>query len=206
MKLLVVTVVSFWDLLSDVAAWLLSWLGNGDTAQVIFTMGLFPIFMNIIQFWVIDSIIKVGGLGAPPDEPDEPDHEPLFNSIDDPNEDEDEEDMSGEAAKHDIEAQAQRLRHSADSSHTYPPSLPSSPTVSPPVLSRSLPLVQRRRASPARSTGLQVLNSQSLPSRASESVGARMKEDWQPWGSEEDWPDRFEEEEDLLERREGEGS
>jgi hypothetical protein len=35
MKLLVVALVSFLDVLSDVAAWLLSWLGNGDTAQVI---------------------------------------------------------------------------------------------------------------------------------------------------------------------------
>ena len=35
MKLLVVALVSFLDVLSDIAAWLLSWLGNGDTAQVI---------------------------------------------------------------------------------------------------------------------------------------------------------------------------
>ena len=35
MKMLVVAVVSFWEVLSDIAAWLLSWLGNGDTAQVI---------------------------------------------------------------------------------------------------------------------------------------------------------------------------
>ena len=186
-------------------------------------MGLFPIFMNIIQFWVIDSIIKVGGVGgvgAPPDEPDEPDHEPLFNSVDDPDgdDDQDEAGVSVEAIKRDIEAQAQtRLRHSADSSHTYPPSLPSSPTTTlgtirytsasppPPPVSRSLPLVQRHRSSPPRSTVVQALNSQSLPSRASENVGARMKEDWQPWGSEEDWADRFEEEGDLL-GREGESS
>jgi hypothetical protein len=35
MKMLVVALVSFWHVLSDIAAWLLSWLGNGDTVQVI---------------------------------------------------------------------------------------------------------------------------------------------------------------------------
>lgn len=206
MKMLVVALVSFWDVLSDIAAWLLSWLGNGDTVQVIFTMGLFPIFMNIIQFWVIDSIIKVGGVGgldASPEDPDEADNEPLIDDHDSDGEEEDDDD-SGEAAKRDVEAQTttttttttQRLRHSADSTHTYPPSSPGSPTatpatiryssVSPPPVSRSLPLVQRRRSPPA-PLRLLGLNSHSLPSRASESAGPRMKEDWQAWDREEDW-------------------
>ena len=181
-------------------------------------MGLFPIFMNIIQFWVIDSIIKVGGvggLGPPLEEPDESDHEPLFNSIDGPDSDEEEED-SGEAAKRDVEAQTQtRLRHSADSSHTYPPSLPGSPTstsatirfasVSPPTLSRSLPLIQRRRSSPPPLLPRLTVVPHSLPSRASEGAGARMKEDWQAWGVEEDWADR-DGEEDLIGQQAGEGS
>ncbi|KAH9022367.1 vacuolar membrane protein-domain-containing protein [Lactarius deliciosus] len=212
MKLFVIAVVAFWDVLSDIAAWLLSWLGNGDTAQVIFTMGLFPIFMNIIQFWVIDSIIKVGGiggLGTPPDEPDEEaDHEPLFHGIGDPDDDEDEDDSGGAAipaaAKRDVEAQA-RLRHSADSSHTYPPSLPDSPTApsttirytsrSPPPISRSLPLAQRHHSPPApflpRSTTLSL---HSPPSKGNGGVGVRMKEDWQTWDGE-DWADRVGEEE-----------
>jgi len=221
MKLFVIALVSFWGGLSDVAAWLLSWLGNGDTIQVIFTMGLFPIFMNIIQFWVIDSIIKVGGvggLGVPPEEPDESDNEPLFDSIDGPEGDEDEEDGGEEVvAKRDVEAQIpiQRLRHSNDSAYTYPPSLPGSPTGTPatirhtsvsPPLSRSLPLVQRRRASPTPLLHLST-PAQSLPSRASESAGARMKDDWHAWGGEEDWADRDGEgEDDLMERRAGEGS
>jgi len=216
MKLIVVAVVSLWEGLSDIAAWLLSWLGNGDTAQVIFTMGIFPIFMNIIQFWVIDSIIKVGGvggLGVAPEEPDEADQEPLFHAIDDPDGDEDEDD-SGDVDKRDIEAQVQtRLRHSTDSTHTYPPSLPGSPTApsttirytsaSPPPISRSLPLVQRRRSSPPPlSTVVPVVNSYSLPSRASEGMGARMKEDWQAWDGEEDWADRVEEEDEAGRREE----
>lgn len=188
-------------------------------------MGLFPIFMNIIQFWVIDSIIKVGGvggLGPPPEEPDESDNEPLFNSIDGPDSDDDDEEEegdSGEAAKRDVEAQTHthtRLRRSADSSHTYPPSLPGSPTSTsatirfasvspPPTLSRSLPLIQRRRSSPPPLLPRLTVMPQSLPSRASEGAGGRMKEDWQAWGGEEDWADR-EGEEDLIGRQAEEGS
>ncbi|KAH9174511.1 hypothetical protein EDB89DRAFT_2148048 [Lactarius sanguifluus] len=200
MKLFVIAVVAFWDILSDIAC------------MVIFTMGLFPIFMNIIQFWVIDSIIKVGGiggLGTPPDEPDEEaDHEPLFHSIDDPDGDEDEDDSGGAAipaaARRDVEAQT-RLRHSADSSHTYPPSLPDSPTApsatirytsrSPPPISRSLPLAQRHHSPTApflpRSAALSL---HSPPSKGNGGVGVRMKEDWQTWDGE-DWADRVGEEE-----------
>ncbi|KAI0299101.1 vacuolar membrane protein-domain-containing protein [Multifurca ochricompacta] len=62
MKLLVVLLLAYWHGLVDIGVWLLSWLGNGNTAQVVFTMGLFPIFMNVVQFWLIDSIVKAGGI------------------------------------------------------------------------------------------------------------------------------------------------
>jgi hypothetical protein len=184
------------------------------------TMGLFPIFMNIIQFWVIDSIIKVGGVGGLgvqlEEQGDETDHEPLF--IDDPDGDEDDDDSGEAVAKRDVEAQAQtqtRLRHSIDSTHTYPPSLPGSPTgpsttirytsVSPPPISRSLPLVQRPPAPLLpHSTAVPTVNSHSLPSKASEGVGARTKEDWQAWDGEEDWPDRVGEEDGTGREAEGE--
>ncbi|KAH9959824.1 vacuolar membrane protein-domain-containing protein, partial [Russula dissimulans] len=58
MKLLVVLLLASWRKLLDIGAWLLSWLGNSNAAQVVFTMGLFPIFMNVLQFWLIDSIVK----------------------------------------------------------------------------------------------------------------------------------------------------
>ena len=170
--------------------------------------------MNIIQFWVIDSIIKVGGvggLGVQPEESDEGDHEPLFHSTDDPDGDEDEDDsreaVVSPVANRDVEAQTQtRLRQSADSSHTYPPSLPGSPkapsttirytSVTPPPISRSLPLIQRSPPTPLlqRSTVVPSVNSHSLPSKAIEGMGARTKEDWQAWDGEEDWAERIGEE------------
>src|SRR6266404_3623624 len=126
------------------------------------TMGIFPIFMNTIQFWVFDSIIKVGGMasqGRPPDEEPasaETDQEPLFSDLDS---DEDGDDLGAAplppVAERDVEAQQQRLRHSTESSHTYPPSLPGSPkassanlrytTASPPLSRSFTPGVAQRR-------------------------------------------------------------
>ena len=66
-------------------------------------MGLFPIAMNILQFWLIDSIVKASTpaeltLGTYPSVSQYPDREPLFNAGSD---DEDEDDYS----LHDIENQ-----------------------------------------------------------------------------------------------------
>jgi hypothetical protein len=46
--------------------WLLSWTatGDGDAVQVIFVMGIFPIMMNVVQFWLIDSIVKDSTMGS----------------------------------------------------------------------------------------------------------------------------------------------
>ena len=81
MKLVVVVLFALWPGIFKIGEWLLSWLGNGDAAQVILqvsfsslahfvalilgtsVMGLFPIIMNILQFWLIDSIVKAH---APP--------------------------------------------------------------------------------------------------------------------------------------------
>ncbi|KAG9317801.1 vacuolar membrane protein-domain-containing protein [Chiua virens] len=87
MKLLVVALFAVWPRISSMGDWLLSW-ANGESIQVIFVMGIFPIFMNILQFWVIDSIVKASTTApatysVSPRNSDCPDHEPLFNSRDD---------------------------------------------------------------------------------------------------------------------------
>jgi len=114
MKLLVILLLVSWHKLIDIGAWLLGWLGNSDAAQVVFTMGLFPIFMNIIQFWLIDSIVKAGGfagIALPTDQADAADREPLFRSSSDSGDDDDDDsaDVDGVATpvKGDIEAQEQ---------------------------------------------------------------------------------------------------
>ncbi|KAI0775900.1 vacuolar membrane protein-domain-containing protein [Trametes elegans] len=104
MKLLVVAVFAALPVIFDVGEWLLTFLGHSDTAQVIFTMGIFPILMNVLQFWLIDSIVKGSGNYAPlslihdsPRGSMDPDSEPLFRAS------EDDSDDDGYPARHDIE-------------------------------------------------------------------------------------------------------
>ncbi|KAI0658508.1 vacuolar membrane protein-domain-containing protein [Cubamyces menziesii] len=105
MKLLVVALFAALPVIFDVGEWLLTFLGPSDAAQVIFTMGVFPIMMNVLQFWLIDSIVKGSGNYAPlslvADSPRgsmDPDSEPLFRGSEDDSDDED-----GLRPHHDIE-------------------------------------------------------------------------------------------------------
>ncbi|KAJ7693899.1 vacuolar membrane protein-domain-containing protein [Mycena rosella] len=85
MKFLVIALMALLPGLFTLGAWLLSWTstGEGDALQVIFTMGVFPILMNILQFWLIDSIVKASGVALDLDTPDPLDREPLFGAPDD---------------------------------------------------------------------------------------------------------------------------
>ncbi|OSD04505.1 hypothetical protein PYCCODRAFT_1386616 [Trametes coccinea BRFM310] len=105
MKLLVVALFAALPVIFKVGEWLLTFLGPSDAAQVIFTMGLFPILMNVVQFWLIDSIVKGSGNYAPlslvADSPRgsmDPDSEPLFRGSEDDSDDDD-----GVRPRHDIE-------------------------------------------------------------------------------------------------------
>ncbi|KAI0340748.1 hypothetical protein BDW22DRAFT_1359556 [Trametopsis cervina] len=91
MKLLVLALFAATPGIFKAGEWLLGFLGTSDAAQVIFTMGIFPIIMNILQFWLIDSIVKAGAHSASVALPSgdierggDPDEEPLFRaSVDD---------------------------------------------------------------------------------------------------------------------------
>ncbi|KAH9855006.1 Vacuolar membrane protein-domain-containing protein [Lenzites betulinus] len=104
MKLVVVALFAALPIIFDAGEWLLGFLGASDAAQVIFTMGLFPIMMNIIQFWLIDSIVKGSGNNALSLDTDSSrgsgdlDREPLFRASEDDSDDDD-----GLPPRHDIE-------------------------------------------------------------------------------------------------------
>ncbi|KAL4247075.1 hypothetical protein ABKN59_001397 [Abortiporus biennis] len=95
MKILVVLLLALWPGIFKLGEWLLSFLGSSNTAQVVFVMGLFPITMNILQFWLIDSIVKdssqTSSVALPSDTPrnsfEAEDHEPLFNATSDDEDD-----------------------------------------------------------------------------------------------------------------------
>ncbi|QRV87918.1 vacuolar membrane protein [Ceratobasidium sp. AG-Ba] len=59
MKLAVVALFAIWPGLFPIGDWLLSWTDGDAALQVIVVMGLFPIVMNVLQFWLIDSIVKL---------------------------------------------------------------------------------------------------------------------------------------------------
>ena len=188
-------------------------------------MGLFPIFMNVVQFWLIDSIVKAGGtagIALPSSQHDSSDREPLFHSVDSDDEGDDDGVAGGDGdaiatpAKRDIEAQAQGqvhlLRRSTDSSHAYPPrhNSPTSTAIEPaPTIHRansspppSLLSVRRHRAPPApllpRSPLVPAVNSPdplSKTSPAGADANPRPKEDWQSWDGEGDWVEHVGEEE-----------
>ncbi|KAI6018276.1 vacuolar membrane protein-domain-containing protein, partial [Pisolithus marmoratus] len=87
MKLLVVALFAIWPGLFELGDWLLDWtsIGDGESFQVIFVMGIFPIIMNVLQFWLIDSIVKANSTQLPSHSSshrncDDRDREPLIRS------------------------------------------------------------------------------------------------------------------------------
>lgn len=85
MKVVVVTFLVLFPAIYVAGEWLLSWTwtGDGDGLQVVFVMGIFPIIMNVLQFWLIDSIVKASIGGETPVDLEHGtyhDREPLFNA------------------------------------------------------------------------------------------------------------------------------
>ncbi|KAF5358959.1 hypothetical protein D9758_004900 [Tetrapyrgos nigripes] len=111
MKFLVIAMLYLFPVLFAIGEWLLSWTwtSKGDGMQVIFVMGIFPIVMNILQFWIIDTIVKASGPMVALEDDDSPrsynDREPLFNA---PSDDEDDDDSH--LQRHDIENPPPRRR------------------------------------------------------------------------------------------------
>ncbi|KAG8971541.1 hypothetical protein FRB90_010472, partial [Tulasnella sp. 427] len=58
MKVAVLALLAVFPELLDVGEWLLSWTDGKSSVQIVFVMGIYPIIMNILQFWLIDSIVK----------------------------------------------------------------------------------------------------------------------------------------------------
>jgi hypothetical protein len=125
MKLVVVGIFALFPYIFSIGQWLLSWTGDGSNIQIVLlvsysstcvhvltdcscsVMGIFPIAMNILQFWLIDSIVKATGqavVAIVDEAEDAADREPLFRASEDDGDDDD-----AEAARvRDIEASRPR--------------------------------------------------------------------------------------------------
>lgn len=185
MKFLVLMLLILLPGLLKVGEWLLSWTqnGDGDALQVVFVMGIFPIVMNILQFWSIDSIVKAHHNNVMLDSTTDIQREPLFGV---PGDDDDDDDNPH--APHDIENPRPRSRtqsltevdvsgdesdtldilpadqksidtKSQADSHSYPPSLSgslastSTMPASPKPAKNLLKLASRRRNNTATANG-----------------------------------------------------
>lgn len=109
MKIIVLTIVALASFLSVAAEWLLSWLSG--SLQVVLVMGIFPIVMNVLQFWIVDTILKGSAVPAQPVSlgvGEDIEREPIFAVVGDEDDDDDE----------DVVKRPQPLVRE----HSYPPS------------------------------------------------------------------------------------
>ncbi|KAJ1019428.1 hypothetical protein NDA16_004545 [Ustilago loliicola] len=58
MKMAVLIVLAIFPFLYDVGSWILGLFGSHKDFQVLFSMALFPLAMNVLQFWLIDSLLR----------------------------------------------------------------------------------------------------------------------------------------------------
>lgn len=87
MKICVLFIFLVFPWISRVGDWALGWTEGNEKLQIIFVMMLFPLIMNALQYYIIDSFIKLkeetddaGGAATPvyeglPDESDAEDEE-----------------------------------------------------------------------------------------------------------------------------------
>ncbi|SPO00877.1 related to vacuolar membrane protein [Cephalotrichum gorgonifer] len=78
MKLVVLIMFYAFPWLSHVGDWALGWTEGNEKLQIVFVMMLFPLIMNAMQYYIIDSFIKKQPTAEhqriPSDEPDEGGH------------------------------------------------------------------------------------------------------------------------------------
>ncbi|PWZ03383.1 hypothetical protein BCV70DRAFT_197599 [Testicularia cyperi] len=58
MKMAVLLLFGLFPFLFDVGSWILGLFGSHKDIQVLFSMALFPLAMNVLQFWLIDSLLR----------------------------------------------------------------------------------------------------------------------------------------------------
>lgn len=82
MKFCVFVIFKLIPWIATIGDWALQWTEGNEALQIAFVMFVFPLIMNAIQYYIIDSFIKdpAGGSGG--------EHEPLYNEDTDLSDDE----------------------------------------------------------------------------------------------------------------------
>ncbi|ORZ13547.1 Vaculolar membrane protein-domain-containing protein [Absidia repens] len=65
MKLVVLLLFKICPWLEDFGEWVLGWTLENYKLQVVFVMLIFPLVMNIVQFWIVDTIVKHNAYHTP---------------------------------------------------------------------------------------------------------------------------------------------
>lgn len=84
MKSCVVTLIHFVPFISTFGDWALRWTEGNTAVQIFFVMLLFPVCMNALQYYIIDTLIK---RKPPPTDDDDDDEEETYLSDDEASED-----------------------------------------------------------------------------------------------------------------------
>ncbi|KAG0190858.1 hypothetical protein DFQ28_001446 [Apophysomyces sp. BC1034] len=58
MKVIVVAIFHICPWLENFGRWVLGWTMSNYKLQIVFVMLIFPLVMNVIQFWIVDTIVK----------------------------------------------------------------------------------------------------------------------------------------------------
>ncbi|CAG8550864.1 6321_t:CDS:2 [Ambispora leptoticha] len=58
MKMIIVLVIQIAPFLFKFGAWAINWTESDPKLQIVFVMLIFPLIMNIVQFWLVDQVIK----------------------------------------------------------------------------------------------------------------------------------------------------
>ncbi|KAI0164967.1 vacuolar membrane protein-domain-containing protein, partial [Xylariaceae sp. FL1272] len=91
MKLCVLVIFLILPWISRVGDWALKWTEGNERLQIIFVMMLFPLIMNALQYYIIDSFIKMKSTGHGhqriPSEDSSGDRDPFDDSFDDQDDD-----------------------------------------------------------------------------------------------------------------------
>lgn len=86
MKLVVLFIFIVLPWISRVGDWALGWTEGNERLQIVFVMMLFPVIMNAVQYYIIDSFIKKQSSAQQQQQQDQPqDGESVPADVDDAN-------------------------------------------------------------------------------------------------------------------------
>lgn len=86
MKFCVLLIFAFLPWIAQIGDWALRWTEGSEALQIVFVMFIFPLIMNALQYYIIDSFIKdpaagtTEGSNARDEDEDDESREPLHRA------------------------------------------------------------------------------------------------------------------------------